>query len=99
MNGMAKRDRESALQRLEEQARQNPQREFMGMLADLLEFGDAEDFEIQDIVFDSKGPLGGHSQQIIGVFTDSKDRHHGVILNCYVGEPDIHLDDNGNVHR
>jgi hypothetical protein len=88
--------REAALKQLEERAQRNPRRQFAALLVHALE--NTSDFEMLAVGIDKRGPLGGRSQQIIGVFVDDKGTKQGVVINAYVGEPDITIVEDGTVH-
>jgi len=87
--------REKALVALEEKAKRNPRRQFAALLVHALE--GTSDFEMVNVKIDNRGPLGGRSQQIIGVFTDNNGVRQGVVINAYVGEPDVTLVEDGTV--
>jgi hypothetical protein len=87
--------REEALKQLEEKAKRNPRRQFTALLVHALE--NTSDFEMRKVEIDHRGPLGGRSQQIIGVFTDDQGVQHGVAINAYVGLPDISIVEDGTV--
>lgn len=78
------RDRVRRLERLV-----TPQQQFGQVLSELLD--GVEDVEVISDATESRGPLGGVSQQIQLAFTDTRGRRHGVFLNAYVGEPDVAL--------
>ncbi len=70
-------------------ANQPPRTQFGERLATLLE--EVKALADVEIVGEATGPMGGKSYQIRGVFTDARDKEHGVIINAYVGKPDVQL--------
>jgi hypothetical protein len=67
----------------------SPQAQFLSSFEDHL--ATMIDLEIVESLGDQKGPLGGTSQQLRAIFTDAKGKQHGVLVNAYVGEPDVVL--------
>lgn len=74
-------------------AHQPPRVQFGERLATLLE--DTGGVDGVEIIGEADGPLGGRSYQIRAVFTDARGKDHGVIVNAYVGEPDVKVQGRG----
>jgi hypothetical protein len=79
------------LERIESLERAQPARlQLAAAIEDALH--GVEMLEVQNVQDENRGPLGGRSVQLKGVFVDRREREHTFIMNIYVDTSDRPLE-------